>query len=497
MTMRRTGRRHRIDKGIAWAGLALMLSHPAAAGLTTTTTRPVVERRNVLLIIGDDMGVAQFDRYVDYYNDATSTITQDDMAGVDPPVTDNINNLAANGVTFMNVWSSPLCSATRAGIYTGLYGNHNTIKGALDNDDEGLVPSRSTTIAEILMDASYQSGLFGKWHLGTYSPYDHGWRMFMGSKTGSLDDYFTWTKTVDGVETAVTPFGSMLARITGEVEYDGDDEDYATFVNVDDTLDWIGKRTGRWMATVAFNAAHTVGARASATLVGQGPRGSRGCEASASVDEAQIYKDIITCMDVQIGYLLSHMNQSTLANTTVIFVGDNGPEPKVADFSRFEDDGKATVYEGGVAVPLIIADGANLAGTTSLSTAPGRVRFVGRRSFALVQTVDLFKTIAAIAGANGASGSDSYSLVPVLEATSGSGRTYSFTESEDDEQVAVRDLNYKLISFSDGSCELYKLSEDRWENNELLGGGSTAYDSIVTNLLAQIKALSGLDRTCP
>jgi len=213
-------------------------------------------------------------------------------------------------------------------------------------------------------------------------------------------------------------------------------------------------------------------------------------------EQAEIYKDIIACMDQQIGRLLSSMNQSTLANTTVIFVGDNGPRPQDAEFSRFTTDAKATVYEGGVAVPLIIADGANLAGTTSLSTAPGRVRFVNRRSSALVQTVDLFKTIATIAGASSSSGSDSYSLIPILEATSSSARTYSFTESENDEQVAIRDANYKLISFSDGSCELYKLSEDRWEYNELLGGGSTAYTSSVSNLLSQIKTMSGLTRTC-
>ena len=75
---------------------------------------------NILLIIADDLGI-----------DATNGYN----LGSVNPTTPNLDNLRNNGLTFTNVWSSPVCSPTRAGIMTGKYGSKNGVKTVPANLD--------------------------------------------------------------------------------------------------------------------------------------------------------------------------------------------------------------------------------------------------------------------------------------------------------------------------------------------------------------------------
>jgi arylsulfatase A-like enzyme len=139
---------------------------------------------------------------------------------------------------------------------------------AAGNEQADLDPSL-TTLPEAL-GAGYSSGLFGKWHVGeTYHPKDHGWAKFSGVLGGALDDYKDWDKLVE--ETGKSP---------STVNYTGADADYATFINVDDAASWINSQTGKWMATVAFNAAHKTTGSTEFTQ-DDDPPNLRGCSPSA------------------------------------------------------------------------------------------------------------------------------------------------------------------------------------------------------------------------
>ena len=508
--------RHGIIRSRAWrrgcAVLALLLSAgPASAAQRSSYT--VIEpehvplnpsSRNVLLIIGDDIGVDQIAEYVDYYN--ATTRTDDDMP-VTPPATPAISRLADAGVVFLNAWSSPSCSATRAGVVTGTYSVRHGIYSPLGPSDDGLDPSTTTTIAETLSGVGIEAGLFGKWHLGSsHLPDDHGWSMFAGSVDGQLSpSYFEWDRTVVRVMELAAPLPPFLGTPEITLEWSGttdpaDPDDYATFMNADDAVSWISGRSGPWMATVAFNAAHWVDSDPTSgvtqTLVGQAPPNTRGCSGTTgSADEDLIYGEIIECMDTQIDSLLTELETlGELADTTVIFIGDNGTEMDRTDHLPFQTHAKGSVYEGGVNVPFIIADGHALHESGVSGTGTGRVVSPGRVSTALVQTVDLFATIAAIGGADASTGIDSVSLVPLLERSASAVRSYSFTETEHD--VAVRGSLFKLIVRNVDSaapvCELYDLSLDRWEQDDLLDGTPTTK---ATNrrdaLLPQITTLSG------
>ena len=156
---------------------------------------------------------------------------------------------------------------------------------------------------------------------------------------------------------------------------------------------------------------------------------------------------------------LARILQSVPPNTWVIFVGDNGTANEATDGGTPPSHSKGTVYEGGVNVPLII---------TGPGVVPGECR-------ALVNTTDLFATIADLAGVP-SSAEDSVSLLPYLsDPKLPSLREWVFAESfgKENYQRAIRGARYKLIRRYDGvavSESFYDLQEDPSEQTDLLLG---------------------------
>ncbi len=118
------------------------------------------------------------------------------------------------------------------------------------------------------------------------------------------------------------------------------------------------------------------------------------------------------------------------------------------------------MYEGGIHVPMVIAgDG---------------VTQMGTREDALINITDLFATIAEMAGVAEVFQPDSVSFMDALTNSNFAGREYAYSEFRfEDSSTAwtVRNLQYKLIVYSDGRRELYDLSVDLFESNDLLAGG--------------------------
>ncbi len=412
---------------LVFAALAALATLAGAQKVAVRmASAPVTTRGNVLLIVTDDVGIDQIASY---------------GVGSDLPNMPNVDALAQSGVRFETVWSNPVCSATRAAILTGRYGFRTGIGHTVELGP-GPLPLGEVTIPEMLdrgTRSRYEHGAFGKWHLGAstvggpLNPNLAGFDAFHGTLTNP-PSYYAYEKVDDGIATiSIGP--------------------YVTSVTVDDAALWIKQRSRPWFAYVAFNAGHQPWEAPPANL--------HSVDLSSAppplVDPRPYYRAILEAMDTEIGRLLALIGPEELAETTVIFVGDNGT-PSATTVAPFDPlKAKATLYEGGIRVPLIVAGPA--------VQAPGSV------SQAFVSTTDLFATVAELTGANLTAALprkqtlDSISIVRYLRNPSApSLRTHLYAEIFKPNQKqgpytlegrAMRDTRWKLIRSSLVTDPLY------------------------------------------
>ena len=135
-----------------WFQLLPFLAAPLCAAGAAHAQSPAERPPNVLLIVTDDQG----------WGDVRSH----GNPRIDTPALDR---LAAEGARFERFYVSPVCAPTRASLLTGRY----SLRTGAAAVTRGLETMRAeeVTIAEVLRDAGYATGLFGKWHNGAHYPH--------------------------------------------------------------------------------------------------------------------------------------------------------------------------------------------------------------------------------------------------------------------------------------------------------------------------------------
>ena len=307
-------------------------------------------------------------------------------------------------------------------------------------------------------DASlgYRTAAVGKWHLADEinGALDHpsvvGFDHYSGDMNGGgVESYYAWSRVIDGKMTA------------GQIGY-------ATSSVVDDAITWLHDDESErpWLMWVAFNAPHTPFEAPPVELVS-----AETAAALADTDGSDnhlIYSSMIEAMDTEIGRLLDSIDTDELANTYVIFLGDNGTPTEVTLPPFDPARSKGSVYQGGVNVPFMV-NGPGVDG--------------GTVTVALANSVDLFATILDLSGAldNPSLDSvflDSVSLAPVLKDHSRAVREFAYADVFGPQirvgianSRAIRNQQYKLIfDLQNDTAELYDLESDPYENNDLLTG---------------------------
>ncbi len=413
---------------------------------------PAAPGGNILLIIADDMGIDQ----ISAYNEHPDTLH-----------TPILDSLAARGVLFRNAYAQPLCSPARAAILTGRdprrfgLGANVRTKGS-----EYEVPVDELSLPTMLTRSpvfSYSNAAVGKWHLSSFvseSGFDHASRMGFAHWSGSIGNLGSFQSPDAG-------FGSYY---NWEKYDDGDiatTEQYATRVTVNDALEQIETLPEPWLVWVAFNAGHIP------THVP--PPELMTLEVSEASSETEQYRGALQAVDTEIGNLLGSMDPRQLADTTVIFLSDNGSIGEFVLPPWDPERAKATLYEGGINVPMIVAG--------------PLVRQPGSESQALVHVTDLFATAAEIAGVDPANDSgfampmlDSISMVSYLtDPATPSSRAYIHVgqygangeQGGLNYERTVRDARYKLIQYTLFD-EFYDLEGRSFEGEDLLAGELTA-----------------------
>lgn len=410
---------------LRWLLAATVIAGPIGCGPGEST---VVPGSNVLLLIADDVGVDKIGAYGEHPS---------------PPPTPNIDALAARGVLFRNAYAPPVCSPSRAAMLTGRYPRRYGLGIHLRRSDTYELPLAEPTLPEMLGRSAmaYDHSAVGKWHLSTRAsphagrhPLASGFGWYAGSlgNLGGRMSYFDWEKNTNG----------RFERTST----------YATTDTVDDALARIEAMRPPWFLWVAFNAAHKP--------YEEPPRSLYTRRRFESV--ADRYDAMVEAMDSEIGRLLRSMDPDVLAATTIIFVSDNGTVHAGVTPPWRSSHAKATLYEGGINVPLVIAG--------------PLVSAAGSECAALVHVVDLFPTLAEIAGVDlGQLSSedgkplriDGLSLLPYLEDPAAESRHEAIYQDlfgpngagpYQFERRMVRDARYKLIEFvTDGREEFYDL----------------------------------------
>ncbi len=351
---------------------------------------------NVLLVIMDDIA----NEYIDCYDEGPE---------VYQPPTPNIDWLASRGTKFTNCYANPVCSPTRAMLLTGRHSFRTGIGSFIflgDNRSSARnLKLSEITLPELLRDLGYFSAMIGKWHLGRehwpFAPNLHGFDVIAGSQ-GNIQDYSSWNRSVAVPWTAV----------------ENTETTYSTSKVVDDSLAVIAASPGPWFVVASTHAVHNPFHFAPADLHDFPLEG----------DKFVKYQSMIQAMDTEFGRLLAAVD---LNDTVVILVGDNGSPARV---SFPIDQGKKSMYEGGINVPMIMA---------------GRGIPEGVTTDALVNTTDVYATILDLVNLV-SKAEDSRSLIPVLQNPDQPFRDYVYSEWFDDQKDdvdrrAVRGERYKLI----------------------------------------------------
>jgi arylsulfatase A-like enzyme len=309
--------------------VVISVAFPASLARAESSTEPT-RRPNIVLILADDLG----------YGDVG-------CFGCRDIPTPNIDSLAKSGVRFIQAYAYPTCSPTRAALLTGNYAERFGITKALMGEDAPKM-ERATTVAELLHDAGYVTGLVGKWHLGytdDVSPTHKGFDEFFGFRGGKID-YFNHTDTAQKIKGH--PEGKHdLWEGERQVHMKG----YSTNLFTTRAREFIRDHAGKsdekpFFLYLAYNAPHYAEAG-----VWQAPQKYlKRFHAEGQTKGRGVYRAMVACLDDGVGEVLAEISAQKLDDRTlVIFMSDNGPDKPGS--ARPLSGGKFTYREGGVRVP--------------------------------------------------------------------------------------------------------------------------------------------------
>ena len=288
---------------------------------------------------------------------------------------------------------------------------------------------------------------------GRTGPADFGVEHFAGILSGGVQDYFDWTLNINGTNSNST--------------------NYVTSELTDQAMDWVSQQTQPWFLWLSYNAPHSPFHLPPTDLH---DRSLSGTETDINANRRDYYLAAIEAMDTEFGRFWNSLPPAEQDNTYVIFIGDNGTPGQVIDRSIAQNGSKSSLFQGGVNTPMFIS-------------GPGVTRS-GEREDSLITHTDFFPTIVELAGGELSNYQDGKSFADILTNGATPHRDYSYTNSLDG--WTIRNATHKLITYPDGSQDLFDLANDPEEATDLLDG-STDTSTILTELTDEANRLRGAE----
>lgn len=395
------------------------------------------ETPNIVFIVADDLGRADCG-----------------FMGGKEIQTPNLDKLASEGAILDAHYVQPVCSPTRAAIMTGRYPmRHGLQVGVVRPWAQYGLPLDEDTLPAMLKRAGYATGIFGKWHLGHFSP------EYLPTRRGFDRQYGHYNGAIDYFEH--TRDGGFDWHSDDKVNRD---KGYSTDLIGEQAVKFVTANAGKrpFFCYVPFNAVHAPH-QAPPKYLAMYPdlKGNR-----------RTYAAMLTAMDDAVGRIVAAVDDAgQRANTLFVFTSDNGgPSPgKITDNGKYRA-GKSTLYEGGVRV-------------AAFATWKGRIE-PGKPVMQALHAVDWYPTLKKLVGEKTAAAKplDGVDILPAI--TQGEAPARSAILLNTTPNVgAIRMGDWKLIARKgeddpdDGETakkpageeklELYDLKNDPYETTNL------------------------------
>ncbi len=323
-----------------------------------TSRLSAAETPNIVLIFADDLGYGDLGCY-----------------GAKGYTTPNLDRLAREGIRFTSFYSAqPVCSASRTGLLTGCYPNRLGIHGALGPNAKHGIASGEMTLAELVKQKGYATGMAGKWHLGHHPP-------FLPTRHG-FDEYFglpysndMWPRHPEAKPGSYPPLPLFENERIVNADVTAEDQNHLTAQYSERALHFIETNKNRpFFFYLAHSMPHV-------------PLGAS--ERFRGSSDAGLYGDVIQEIDASVGAILDALDKHGLTeNTLVMFTSDNGPWLSYGNHAGSAGplrEGKGTTFEGGVREPF-------------LARWPGKIP-AGAVQNEPAMTIDLLPTVAHLIGA--------------------------------------------------------------------------------------------------
>ena len=384
--------------------------------------------------------------------------------------TPHLDSFFDNSTRFERFLVSPTCSPTRSALMTGRHSMRNGVTHTILERER--LTLNAETLPQVLSAVGYQTGIFGKWHLGdedAYQPHNRGFKEAFIHGAGGIGQAYDCS-------CADVPNNSYFDPVVRHNGVFRKTRGFCTDVFFAAARDWIGRMASQeqlFFAYITTNAPH-------GPFLAPEPWKKRFLQAGFSQQQAGFY-GMIENIDDNFGQLIALLQErQLLRDTVVIFMSDNGmtgngagrpgrPLGKAEDGSELalwnaEMKGfKGSPHEGGLRVPFLVRwDG---------HWQPGRTitRIAG--------DIDVFPTIVDLAGGKNPAGQvEGRSLVPLLDDTDSEWQDrYLYThvgrwktgEEPNDYQwknFSVRNQRFRFVN----NTELYDMDRDPGQTTNVI-----------------------------